>query len=307
MAEWSCSGLQIRVRRFDSGLSLHLEIMKVAIIGYGFVGKALSDGILSSVKVLKIDPKLDTKVSEICNFKPNIVFICLPTPMSDDSSQNISIIKEVMEEIAELGTDSLIVLKSTVLPNNIEALASLKKDFIYNPEFLREKHAKEDFVNSSLIIFGGKKDKCEYLAEFYSKHTKCLSKKYFFTDKITASLIKYSINSFLSTKVSFFNELHALFSKSGTKESWDNFINIISADKRIGDSHMQVPGHDGRFGFGGACLPKDSKAFSLYSEKKQANLNVLKTAINTNNKIRAKYKKETTREIEQNITFKSDS
>ena len=82
---------------------------------------------------------------------------------------------------------------------------------------------------------------------------------------------------------------------------------MISADKRIGDSHMQVPGHDGRLGFGGACLPKDSKAFSLYSETKHADLHVLKTAINTNNKIRAKYNERTIREVEQNINFKGDS
>ncbi len=280
--------------------------MKVAIIGYGFVGKALSDGFLDSVEVLKIDPKLGSQVNEISKFKPEVIFICLPTPMNDDSSQDISIIKEVMEEILLLDINSLVVLKSTILPDNIQELSKLNDEFIYNPEFLREKHAKDDFINSSLIIFGGEEDKCNDLGNFYSNYTKCLSKEYFFTDKITASLIKYSINSFLSTKVSFFNELHDLFIESGSKDTWKNFIKMISVDKRIGDSHMEVPGHDGRFGFGGACLPKDSKAFSIYSGKLKADLNVLKTAINTNNKIRAKYNEKTEREIEQNINFGGD-
>jgi UDPglucose 6-dehydrogenase len=281
--------------------------MKVAIIGYGFVGKALSDGFLDSVEVLKIDPKLNTKLNQISKFKPEITFICLPTPMSNDSSQDISIVKKTMKEILQLDINSLIVLKSTILPDNIQELSMLTNEFIYNPEFLREKHAKEDFINSSLIIFGGEKEKCKNLGNFYSNYTKCLSNEYFYTDMITASFIKYSINSFLSTKVSFFNELHRLFLKSGSKDNWENFIEMISKDKRIGDSHMQVPGHDGRFGFGGACLPKDSKAFSLYSEKNEAELHVLKTAINTNNKIRAKYNKKTNREIEQNINFDGDS
>ena len=281
--------------------------MKVAIVGYGFVGKALSDGFLDSVEVIKIDPKLDTNINEIESFKPEFIFVCLPTPMSDDSSQDISIIEKAIKKIAKMKISSLVILKSTVLPDNIQKLSILNKDFIYNPEFLREKHAKDDFINSSLIIFGGEKEKCKVLADFYTNHTKCLTKEYFFTDKITASLIKYTINSFLSTKVSFFNELHNLFVKSGSRDSWENFIEMISLDKRMGDSHMQVPGHDGRLGFGGACLPKDSKAFSLFSEKKKADLSVLKAAINTNNKIRAKYNKRTLRETEQNINFEGEN
>lgn len=281
--------------------------MKVAIVGYGFVGKALAEGFLDTVELIKIDPKLGTDINEIIEFKPKIVFICLPTPMKDDSSQDITTLKEVFKQISQIKNNYLVVLKSTVLPDNIQQLSKLNEDFIYNPEFLREKHAKEDFINSTLIVFGGQKEKCNVLGDFYANHTKCISKEYFFTDKITASLIKYTINSFLSTKVSFFNELHKLFTGSGSKDSWENFIKMISVDKRIGASHMQVPGHDGRLGFGGACLPKDSKAFLLYSQKKQANLNVLETAINTNNKIRAKYNKKTDREIEQNITFSGDN
>tara|TARA_B100000900_G_scaffold315140_1_gene274008 strand:- start:15820 stop:16665 length:846 start_codon:yes stop_codon:yes gene_type:complete len=281
--------------------------MKVAIVGYGFVGKALADGFLDTVEVIKIDPQLGTDINELRKFKPEIIFVCLPTPMKNDSSQDIAIVNDVLKEISQINDNYLVVLKSTVLPDNIQELSALNKDFIYNPEFLREKHAKEDFINSSLIIFGGDRDKCNILGEFYANHTKCISKEYFFTDKITASLIKYTINSFLSTKVSFFNELHKLFKESESEDSWENFIKLISVDKRIGASHMQVPGHDGRLGFGGACLPKDSKAFLLYSKKKQANLNVLETAINTNNKIRAKYNKKTNREIEQNITFKEDN
>ena len=70
---------------------------------------------------------------------------------------------------------------------------------------------------------------------------------------------------------------------------------------------MQVPGHDGRLGFGGACLPKDSNAFFVYAESKNKKLNVLKSAIKTNNRIRASYNALTEREVEQNIKFKGDS
>ena len=72
----------------------------------------------------------------------------------------------------------------------------------------------------------------------------------------TASLIKYSINSFLATKVLFFNGIKDIFDELDTKESWVDFINILSLDERIGDSHMSVPGHDGKRGLEELVLQK---------------------------------------------------
>ena len=283
-----------------------LNIMKIGIIGYGFVGKALEEGFTSNVKILKIDPKLNAQPLDLKDFEPDAIFICVPTPMNNDSSQDISILKKVINEIKELNLKSLIVLKSSVLPNYIQEIESLIPEFVYNPEFLREKYANEDFIHAKLIVFGGCLNSCNILEQIYKDYTKCICKDYVRTDPITASLIKYTINSFLATKVTFFNEINQLFIESGTQDSWENFIFALSKDKRIGSSHMQVPGHDGRLGFGGACLPKDSNAFSIYAETKNKKLNVLKTAIKTNNNIRASYNKPTKREKEQNIKFKGD-
>ena len=143
------------------------------------------------------------------------------------------------------------------------------------------------------------------LADFYDNHTNCLNSCYNHTDLISASLIKYSINTFLSTKVIFFNELFNVFNKSGTKDTWENFINIMSNDKRIGNSHMQVPGPDGKFGYGGACFPKDSNAFYSYSELIKEPLKLLNKSISINNQIRRKYSFDE-RELEQNINFDRD-
>ena len=284
-----------------------LNIMKIGIIGYGFVGKALEAGLNDDVDILKIDPKLNTEIKSLQSFEPNAIFICVPTPMDKDSSQNISILTNVIYEIKQLNLNSLIVLKSTILPNHIQEIETLIPKFVYNPEFLREKHAAEDFIDSKLIVFGGSNDSCKFLAEIYKNYTNCIHQDYVYTDPITASFIKYTINSFLATKVTFFNELNQLFQESGAQDSWENLINAISRDNRIGNSHMQVPGHDGRLGFGGACLPKDSNAFSIYADNKNKKLNVLKSAINTNNSIRATYNRPTERESEQNIKFKGDN
>ena len=303
MAEWSCSGLQIRLRRFNSGLSLQ-NSMKVSIIGYGFVGKALFNAIKKNVTVQKIDPKLNTHIKDLEKFRPNLIFISVPTPMNEDGTQNISILINIIEEIKTMNLVSLVVIKSTILPNYVLEIQNILQDLVYNPEFLREKHANEDFISSSLIVFGGTNKATKKLAEFYDEYLDCINKDYIFTDVVTAALVKYTINSFLATKVIFFNEIFQLFNASGSSESWETFIKTLSRDPRIGHSHMNVPGHDKRFGFGGACLPKDSNAIVNYADSLEANLEILKTVIKINNRIRAKYNKNTDREDEQNIFFK---
>ncbi len=303
MAEWSCSGLQIRLRRFNSGLSLQ-NSMKVSIIGYGFVGKALFNAIKKNVTVQKIDPKLNTHIKDLEKFRPNLIFISVPTPMNEDGTQNISILINIIEEIKTMNLVSLVVIKSTILPNYVLEIQNILQDLVYNPEFLREKHANEDFISSSLIVFGGTNKATKKLAEFYDEYLDCINKDYIFTDVVTAALVKYTINSFLATKVIFFNEIFQIFNASGSSESWETFIKTLSRDPRIGHSHMNVPGHDKRFGFGGACLPKDSNAIVNYADSLEANLEILKTVIKINNRIRAKYNKNTDREDEQNIFFK---
>ena len=277
--------------------------MKIGIIGYGFVGKALAFGLLDDVKILKVDPKLDTSLNDLKIFEPDATFICLPTPMHNDGSQNTEIIKDTLKEIKKLEVKGLVIIKSTVHPGNIDQIQTIYPELIYNPEFLREKHANEDFINSDLIVFGGKKNLCIALSKIYLKHTKCINKDHIFTDALTASLIKYTINSFLATKVIFFNEINSLFQATNTKESWDNFIEFISRDQRIGSSHMMVPGHDGRYGFGGACFPKDITAIVNYAKTLSVDLSILKDVINSNNQIRAKYNTLTNRELEQNIKY----
>jgi nucleotide sugar dehydrogenase len=280
--------------------------MKVGIIGYGFVGKALADGLKENVDVFLVDPKLKTSIKDLQSFNPKIIFICVPTPMNNDGSQNISILEKVLNEITYYLSDVVIVLKSTVLPSYVKQINEICSSLILNPEFLRENFAYEDFINSDLILFGGDKNETKVLSDFYINHTKCKNKKHIFVDILSASLIKYTINSFLATKVIFFNEIKNIFDKSDTSESWSNFIKAVSSDNRIGDSHMEVPGPDGRYGFGGACFPKDTNALYKYSKEIGAEFELLYKAIHLNNIIRAEYNSPINRELEQNIDFNKD-
>jgi len=277
--------------------------MKIGIVGFGFVGKALKNGLRDSVDCIEIDPKLDTNLSDLSNHKPDIVFVCLPTPMNDDGSQNIDIVRDAIFELNKHDPNILVVLKSTILPKYVIEISKLTKNLVINPEFLRDKHANEDFINSEIIVFGGEKENCDKLAKFYENHTKCLCKDYVVTDNISASLIKYTINTFLALKVVFFNELKSVFDNLNSQNDWFKFINAISKDKRIGSSHMDVPGPDGRYGFGGPCFPKDVRALIEYSKEIGNELSLLKKANNINNNIRAQYNDLTAREIEQNINY----
>ena len=284
-------------------MSLRANKMKISIIGHGFVGKALENGLNDDVETLIIDPIYSNKTLDIASFNPELIFICVPTPMHPNQDQDLDILNKVISDINKLQIDAEIILKSTVLPNNIFEIQSLIPSIVYNPEFLTENNAFDDFINSDLIVLGGKNENVLKASTFYKNSTKCISQNIIHTDLISASLIKYSINSFLASKVIFFNELHNLFKHSGTEESWTNFINAVSSDSRIGKSHMQVPGPDGRYGFGGACFPKDSNALYEYSLSLDSELKMLKKVIDLNNQIRGSYKTSTKREIDQNINF----
>ena len=195
------------------------------------------------------------------------------------------------------------MIKSTVLPSILQKIGKANTKIIYNPEFLREKHANEDFMNSEMIVFGGEKKVASQVSKFYLDHSECKSTQHIFLDISSASLIKYSINTFLATKVLFFNEMHDVFNKLKNNDDWETLIRAISLDKRIGKSHMNVPGHDGKRGFGGACFPKDTLALLKYAEDIGVELGILKAVINKNNIIRGQYAKLDDREKEQNVSF----
>ena len=104
-----------------------------------------------------------------------------------------------------------------------------------------------------------------------------------------ASLTKYAINSFLATKVIFMNELKdsASILSEKCKCDFETVKNLMLLDERIGDSHMDVPGHDGEAGFGGACFPKDTLAFLKFAEAEEIDLSVLNAAVEKNRLYRA--------------------
>ena len=280
--------------------------MKIGIVGYGFVGKAVDYGFKRNIEKIIIDPKLDTSISNLKSHNPEFIFICVPTPMNLDGDQDSSIIEKVLAEINKDYSESVVIVKSTVLPSIIEKLSKSHKHFVYNPEFLREKTANEDFVNASSLILGGESDDLKRVAELYNNHSDCKIVEVHKTDVISASLVKYSINTFLASKVIFFNQLYDIYKALTPDIKWDEFITMINSDKRIGESHMDVPGHDGRLGFGGACFPKDTAALLSLSKDIDKEFSLLKEVIRINNNIRMQYNELDEREKEQGVNYRID-
>ena len=277
--------------------------LRIGIVGHGFVGKATDWGFSENTNKFIVDPKNGTNIDQLAEFNPELIFVCVPTPMGENGIQDSSIIEAVVQELSAKCRESIIVIKSTVLPSILEKIEKANPKIIYNPEFLREKHANQDFMNSEMIIFGGDKNIASQVSKFYLDHSRCKTKKHIFMDISSASLVKYTINTFLASKVMFFNEMHEVFNKLKSNDSWELFIKTLSLDKRIGESHMNVPGHDAKKGFGGACFPKDTAALLKYAEDIGIELGVLKAVINKNNIIRGQYAELDDREKEQNVSF----
>jgi len=262
---------------------------KLGIIGKGFVGSAVSSG-FSTAKQYVVDPKIsaDNTIDKLVNdFDPPLTFVCVPTPPSEDGSVNVDIVTDVLEALDSYNYKGIVVVKSTIIPDYLHVFKkSYKLRIVYNPEFLTEAKAAQDFIDPNMQVLGGKWKDCDTVEKAYNRYSDVRVVPTFKVDLSTASLIKYTINSWLATKVIFFNELYKLQQESSSMVSWEQFTDMLTRDPRMGNSHMKVPGPDGEFGFGGHCFPKDTEALIHYAQSKNIKLSLLEKAVNKNKKLR---------------------
>lgn len=258
--------------------------MKILIVGHGFVGKAVEYGFANHNTVIDVvDPKYDNSINDFRVVDYNFVFICVPTPMGSTGAIDTTAIDDVMSSINKQPQyiPTKIVIKSTVTPDILQKHG--RPGVVFNPEFLREKTALQDFINPEFHILGGDISDTTVVQQLYENYSSCKPCPVYHLSYAEASIAKYAINSFLSTKVTFFNQLYDVAKDAGA--NFTKIISVISNDSRIGSSHMQVPGFDGKRGFGGACFPKDTSAFVTYSDK----MSLLSSVIKINNEYRAGY------------------
>jgi len=268
--------------------------MKIGIVGQGYVGSAIKAGFESYYDIETYDKYDDDKST--CELEDmisscEVIFVCVPTPMNKDGSCHTDIVESVVEQINYYAVGHahkdgrIVVIKSTVPPGTTEKLHTKfwkNLNVIFNPEFLTEANFIEDFKNQTRIILGGTRKGTNLLRQIYSKvfPTAHIIK----TGSTTAEMVKYLTNSYLATKVSFANEIKQICNKVDV--DYDKVIEYATLDERLGVTHWSVPGHDGDFGFGGHCLPKDLNALICVAHELGIEPEVLEAVVETNDKVR---------------------
>ena len=263
---------------------------KIGIVGNGFVGSAVRYGFSTNVgcdvevKVYDKDANKSTDtLSDVT--KSDIIFLSVPTPSNLDGSMNIDIVDKALTDIDEHDTNAVILLRSTVVPGTTNKLQDKYPNLrlVFNPEFLTERSANFDFINQDRVILGGDINDVE-VAESLFKSRFGSTISILKTNYETAELIKYMTNTFFATKISFLNDMKLIADKSGV--IWKDAIDGFIRDGRVGHSHLDVPGHDGKYGFGGSCFPKDIQALINFGNGLGIEMSVLKGAWKTNLKVR---------------------
>lgn len=272
---------------------------KVGIVGQGFVGSAVKAGFEHVTTVLTYDKFQTSKSnSTLENIVENceIIFVCIPTPMVLETGEaHTGFVEEVVKDIDDIAQElyranvithsPTLVVKSTIPPGTAEKLDAMLSicTVAFNPEFLTEANAINDFMFQDRIVLGASSNhNISQLVNLY---------KYAFpnatiyeTSATNAEMIKYVANCFLAVKVSFANEMYNLCQEVGA--DYDEVVGGAKLDKRLGASHWQVPGPDGDRGFGGHCFPKDMEALKYVATQHNLQLPVINGAIFTNNAVR---------------------
>ena len=287
------------------------EPSKILVVGGGYVGLPTA-GVLARfgnfVTVAEHDPQrlqilqegksphIETDLEELLqegisqgklNFvldatavahEAEVVFICVPTPQSDDGTTDLSYLLEAVKSVGpKLRHGAILVIKSTVPVGTAElVLKEIDRQdisIVSNPEFLSTGTAVAESLNPERIVVGAKD---RSVAERIASLFETTQAPVVITSNETAETIKYAANAFLAIRLSFSNEVSRFCEKVGA-----NIIDLLQGlghDHRIGFSYLQ-PGP----GWGGSCLPKDTASLIMMGRANGFNFSVLESAVNTNN------------------------
>ena len=268
----------------------------IGIIGRGFVGSAVAHGFSEGVgynaiiRIYDKDPSKSLNSLEDVVNKSDFIFVSVPTPSNEDGTINIEILNSCISEINEIHSkkkhsNPIVLIRSTILPGTSLKIQNIFPDMriVFNPEFLTERSANFDFISQTRFVLGGDEKNVTEVSKLYRDRFGS-SIAIIETDFQSAELIKYVCNTYFATKVSFLNEMKRISDK--VDANWDDVIEGFLRDGRIGSSHSQVPGPDGKFGFGGSCFPKDIQAMISFSNEIGVYTNVLNGAWQTNLEVR---------------------
>ncbi len=235
--------------------------MNIGIIGMGFVGGTTAKVLERAHKILPYDKYKEPYTDPDVLKNAEIVFICVPTPMKPSGEIDYSPIHDSLKTLtnvtSEFAKKPLVIIRSTAVSGTTDNLEKIYPfNFVFNPEFLREKFAMEDMLNTDRVVIGANRD------EDYKKVEEVYKPifpdaKYIKVDRKTAEMIKYAANVTLAGQTAIANEIYQIC--NAIDVDYNKVKDTILLDKRIG-TNIDVPGPDGDFGFGGKCFPKDLNA-----------------------------------------------
>ena len=286
--------------------------MNIVIIGTGYVGLVTGVGLaslgnfvnfidldenkikdLSSKKITFYEPGLEEYFNDDETFKRmsfsseytsiewkniDIVFVCVQTPNNiETNSVDTKFLESAIKEINNVDNNDLVItVKSTIPPYEIEKVCEKvgmdSSKLTFNPEFLREGTAVEDFFKPDRIVLGGTDNqKLNKLKNLYSGFD-C---EIITTDSISSQLIKYLANTYLPLRLSFVNEATRLIDYSGG--NLDDVLKGVGLDNRIGQHYFRPSPS-----WGGSCFPKDLVEVNNFYDDDKLNLPLISNIINSN-------------------------
>jgi len=256
-----------------------LKNLKIGIMGVGMVGGALKNYFESiGKKIFLYDNGKNFGSVEEIN-QADIIFICVPTPFDKEKGFDLFFVEDA---ISKIKGEKIIVIKSTVLPGTTEKLQKKypQHKFLFNPEFLTELTADQDMKYPDRQIIGYTKESYNIAGDVLEILPLAPFEK--IMPATEAEMVKYFGNTWFSIKVIFANQMYDLCQKLGL--NYDRVMEAAAADKRIGKSHLEV-WHKGYRGYGGKCLPKDTKALIQFADQIGVDLKLHKTVEEINNQL----------------------
>lgn len=258
--------------------------MKIGIIGKGYVGNAAAKGFESKGLTIKAYDKFKDGDSFEDVAASDFIFICVPTPSRADGSIDLSIMDEVIQELADVNAWGVVVIKSTAIPGTTQDYQDKYPalTLIFNPEFLTQATADYDFLHPDKILIGhteGNEPAAHKVADLYCDFEAPIK----IVKSEVAEMMKYMVNTYYATRVVFANEMYDICQAMDI--DYEKVRECFELDKRVAPGHFDVL-FGGYRGFGGHCLPKDLDALISKSESVAVNPELLNTVRRINLRLR---------------------
>lgn len=227
----------------------------IVVFGKGIVGQAT--GLVFNKEVSYIDPAFGLSIDDLKPYKHAVITV--PTPAAEQGLDHSGVVS-CIDELKQKGFGGIVIIRSTCQTEFLANISDHYHSVVYWPEFLREENYKYEAIHPSIVVLGGSNHMCQSVESLLKEYQHGTRSKWHLTDIVTASIIKLGLNTALAAKLTMFNSLYSIAEKN--QANWNVIHDAICEDWRIGFGQSEVPGTDGKVGFGGKCLPKDVAAMA---------------------------------------------